>query len=97
MTAAFAASAFPTYQWHPEVWVLVVGMLGLGWYVLSVIQPRAVAAGHPPVTAAQKRWFLLAVALVWVASAWPLHDVAEERLYSAHMFQHMILTVVMPP
>ena len=35
--------------------------------------------------------------LLWVASDWPLHDIAEQRLYSAHMFQHMLLTVVIPP
>ena len=40
---------------------------------------------------------LVGLGLLWFASDWPLHDIAEERLYSAHMFQHMILTVVMPP
>ena len=28
---------------------------------------------------------------------WPMHDIAEEYLYSVHMFQHMSLTYFVPP
>ncbi len=97
MAVVTAASAFPVWQPHPEVWALVLGVFLLGVYVKRVIEPKAVAAGNPPITTAQTRWFLLGVALLWFASDWPLHDIAEERLYSAHMFQHMIITVMMPP
>src|SRR5215204_2118696 len=90
-------SAFPAWQPHPEVWALVLGVLALGWYVTAVIEPKAVAAGNPPITASQTRWFFVGLALLWIGSDWPLHDLAEERLYSAHMFQHMIFTVMMPP
>ena len=30
-------------------------------------------------------------------SDWPVHDVAEQSLYSVHMLQHMVLTLVAPP
>lgn len=92
-----AASAFPGWQPHVEVWLLIVGVIGCGVYVSRVIQPRAVAGGGAPITASQRRWFALGVLLLWVASDWPLHDISEERLYSAHMLQHMLLTVVVPP
>jgi putative membrane protein len=35
--------------------------------------------------------------MLWLASDWPVHDIAEEYLYSAHMFQHMVLSYFMPP
>ena len=31
---------------------------------------------------------------MFLASDWPLHDVAEGYLYSAHMVQHLLLTLV---
>lgn len=37
------------------------------------------------------------IGLLWFASDWPMHDIAEEYLYSVHMIQHMILTYMVPP
>jgi putative membrane protein len=34
---------------------------------------------------------------LWVASDWPMHDISEEYLYSAHMLQHMALSYFLPP
>lgn len=90
-------SAFPAWQPHPEVWLLLAGLVGLGLYASRVIQPTVVAAGGAGITAAQKRWFVFGIALLWLASDWPVHDIAEERLYSVHMFQHLLYTVVIPP
>ena len=92
-----AASAFPAWEPHPEVWFLVAALVGLGLYATRVIQPHAVASGEPPISTNQKRWFALGVVLLWLSSDWPLHDVAEQRLYSVHMLQHMLMTVVVPP
>jgi len=88
---------FPSWQPHPEVWLLIAGLIGLGLYTTRVIQPTVVAKGGTPVTAAQKRWFVAGIALMWFASDWPMHDVAEQRLYSVHMVQHLLFTVVIPP
>ena len=41
--------------------------------------------------------FPLAMLTLWIASDWPLHDISEEYLYSAHMFQHMMLSYFLPP
>jgi putative membrane protein len=89
--------AFPAWEPHPEVWLLVGGVIALGLYASRVIQPHAVATGEPPISSHQKAWFVLGVVLLWISSDWPLHDVAEERLYSVHMLQHMLMTVVIPP
>src|SRR4051794_23622077 len=38
-----------------------------------------------------------AMVLLFAASTWPIHQMAEDYLYSAHMLQHMILSYFMPP
>ena len=35
--------------------------------------------------------------MLWLASDWPIHDIAEERLYSVHMVQHLLLSYVAAP
>jgi len=84
------------WQAHPEVWLLVVGIAGLAWYVTRVLQPKAVAAGHGSISRRHKTWFLLAVAGLWAASDWPVHDVAEEHLYAVHMAQHLLISMIVP-
>ncbi|MCP5025746.1 MAG: cytochrome c oxidase assembly protein [Actinomycetia bacterium] len=91
--------ATDVWQWepHPEVWVLIAGALTLGWFAVRVVQPKAVALGGDPVSGKQKLWFAGAVALLWIAADYPMHDVAEEELYSVHMVQHMLFAFVVPP
>jgi putative membrane protein len=48
-------------------------------------------------TRKQRIVFVIAILMLWLASDWPVHDIAEEYLYSAHMFQHMVLSYFMPP
>ncbi len=95
--AQVTSEDFWRWQPHPEVWVLLVGLVGLYVFALRTLGPRLVPAGTPVVTAAQKRWFSLGIVLLWVAADWPVHDIAEEYLYSVHMIQHMLLTFIIPP
>lgn len=85
------------FQWHPEVWVLV-GFLTCAYiYMVRVIGPKAVPAGQPAVTRFNIGCFVGAMAMLWFASDWPMHDIGEEYLYSVHMLQHMVLSYFMPP
>ena len=84
------------WQAHPEVWLLIAGMIGVSAYVAKVLQPKAVTAGYDPVTRRSKIWFLATVPLLWLASDWPVHDVAEKYLYSVHMAQHMVISMFVP-
>ena len=90
------APAFPSWQPHPEVWVLVAGLVAGYVYAMRVLGPRVVREG-PVVTRSQLAWFVVGMTLLWAASDWPVHDVAEERLYVVHMLQHLFLSLVMPP
>ena len=85
------------YQWHPEVWVLVAFLTGAYVYMVRVIGPKAVAPGQPVVSRFNIGCFIGAMVMLWVASDWPIHDIGEEYLYSAHMLQHMMLSYFLPP
>ncbi len=85
------------FQAHPDVWLLVAFLTGAYVYMVRVVGPHAVPAGEPVVTRPQIFAFAGAMALLWAASDWPIHDIGEGYLYSAHMLQHMMLSYFMPP
>ena len=86
---------YDLWRWtpHPEVWLIVLAALGVGVYVVRGLAP---AAGET-VERRRKGFYLLAVALLWLAGDWPVHDISEEHLYSVHMVQHLLITLVVPP
>ncbi len=85
------------WQPHPEVWMLVIGAVALAWYAVRVIAPHAVPPGEPVVTRRNTVAYVAAIVLLWIASDWPMHDISEEYLYSAHMVQHFLISMVVPP
>ena len=82
---------------HPEVWLLVGFLTAAYVYTVRVIGPKAVPAGQPVVTRRHLYAFGAAMALLWVSSDWPVHDISEDYLYSVHMVQHMALSFFIPP
>ena len=85
------------FQFHPEVWLTVAALVGLGFYAVRVVGPVALPAGSAAVSRGQKLCFAAGVALLWVAADWPMHDIAEQYLYSVHMVQHLLISFVVPP
>ena len=92
-----AAVAFPAWTPHPDVWLLVA-LFGAG-YAIAIVRlgPRWAAAGQAVVTRFQVTCWTLGVLAMWVASDYPVHDVAERYNFSVHMVQHLIFTMVVPP
>ena len=96
--AALAATDAWRFQFHPEVWLMVAAVVGLGLYVVRVVAPAAGPAGvAAAVTKRQRLCFIAGVVLLWVSADWPMHDIAEEYLYSVHMVQHLLISFVVPP
>ena len=85
------------YQLHLEVWLLTAFLIGSYIYVVRVLGPRAVPVGEPIVTRRQLSCFIAGILIMFLSTDWPMHDIAEEYLYSVHMSQHMALTYFMPP
>lgn len=84
------------YQQHLEIWVLIIGLLIAFVYAIRVVGPKVVHSGEV-ISRKQIRTFSLMIFLLLISTDWPLHDIAEEYLYSMHMLQHTILTYIIPP
>ena len=84
----------PAWHPHPDVWLLLGGLWAA--YLIAVRRHRATAA-----EAMDRRrrttLFSLGMACLWFGADWPVHDLAEGYLYSAHMVQHMVFTLVAAP
>ena len=97
MTFLAADADIWRYQSHPEVWLIIATIVAFGYWTIRVLGPKAVPEGETIVTRRQKITFVAAVLLLWAASDWPMHDISEEYLYGAHMIQHLLITLVVPP
>ena len=84
------------FQFHPEVWLLVIGLVVAFVYTVRVLGPKVAPEGKI-ISRRQITTFTVMILLLWLASDWPMHDISEEYLYSVHMVQHMILTYIIPP
>jgi putative membrane protein len=94
---AVVRAAFPGWAPHPDVW-LIVGLAAAGYYILvERIGPTVVPPGQPVVRRRHVVSFSIALIAFWLASDWPVHDVAERYLYSVHMVQHMLYALIVAP
>ncbi|HEY7105749.1 MAG TPA: cytochrome c oxidase assembly protein [Acidimicrobiia bacterium] len=90
------AVAFPSWTAHPDVW-LIVGVIGASYAIaVTRLGPR-LASVQPVVTRFQVVCFSLGLGALWLASDWPIHDIAERYNYSIHMVQHLVFSMVAAP
>ena len=82
---------------HPDVWLL--GILLAGGYLaaLRYLGPKRVSLDEPIATTKQKILFFAGVATLWVGADWPMHELSEDYLFSMHMVQHTLFSLVAPP
>jgi putative membrane protein len=84
----------PAWALHPTViagTALLVGVYGWG------IGPWRRRLGHPPAPAWQVGCFAAAMGTLLVSLNGPIHDLSDYYLFSIHMVQHLLLTLVFPP
>ena len=91
------AVAYPGWTPHPDVWLLV-GLFAAG-YAIAIVRlgPRWATPGLAVVTRFQVVCWSLGVLAMWMASDYPIHDIAERYNFSVHMVQHLIFTMVVAP
>ena len=88
---------FPAWEPHPDVWLLI-GLLACGYAIALVrLGPRLAPRGTPVATRFQKVCFGAGVLALLVASDYPIHDLAERYLFSVHMVQHTVYSVIATP
>jgi putative membrane protein len=89
-----ARIALTEFTVHPST---VIGLAGLGaLYHWRAGQRPAERADASPTTG-QRATFFSALALIFLSLNGWLHDLSDSYLFSAHMVQHLVLTLVAPP
>jgi putative membrane protein len=86
----------PGWHPHPDVWLLIVGLEGGYLFALARFRQRY-SSLREPTSLRYPLLFTLGVFAIWLALDWPIHELADNYLYSAHTVQHMLLTLVGPP
>lgn len=81
--------------WYPEVlaWIALVHLA----YLLAVNLWRRSFRWGEPVSLRKQIYFSLGLWAIYLSEGTPLHLISETYLFSAHMVQHILLTLVMPP
>lgn len=87
----------PAWHPHPDAWLLVAVIVATYVYGLRRVGPRHVSPGDPPASRGQLIAFGLGVLALLISADWPIHDLGERSLFTAHMLQHLLLTLVAPP
>jgi putative membrane protein len=97
MIVASDQATFPGWHPHPEVWLFAIGLVVAYVWAVTMLGPRLAPRGHPIASGGQKAAFLLGVLALFLAEDWPLHELAEDYWFSAHMVQHLLFAFVIPP
>ena len=78
---------------HPSTAIGIAGLAGLyEWRARRARDPEALAP-----TPGQRLAFYGALLVLFVTLNGPLHDLSDFYLFSGHMVQHLLLTLVVPP
>jgi putative membrane protein len=88
--------SLPPWHAHPDVW-LVLGSVVAAYLIAVRRHDRAPAPGEEPTPRRKVRLFLLGMGVLWLGADWPVHDLAERYLFSVHMVQHTLFTLVAAP
>lgn len=85
----------PLPPWHPhvEVWLLF-GSIFAAYVIACRRHERDTGESTPR---RRRRFFAIGVGVLWLGADWPIHDLAERYLYSVHMVQHILFTLIAPP
>jgi putative membrane protein len=84
-----------TWSFHPSV-LLGTGLLGaLYFYGIGPLRRRH--GWGPPAKPAQIISFVAALVVLVLSLNGPIHDLSDYYLFSVHMVQHLVLTLVFPP
>jgi putative membrane protein len=83
------------WTFHIDAILLVIALEWGYLYAIHDLRPTISDAGR--VRRSQQLYFHAGVATLFVAGGSPLHDLGEQYWLSAHMTQHLLLTLVAPP
>lgn len=87
----FGQMSWLKWSIHPST---VIGLAALG--AIYLWRARQAGPGEE-VSGSRKLLFFSSLFLIFASLNGPLHDLSDDYLFSAHMVQHLVLTLAMPP
>jgi len=92
-----ANTEWSRFHAHPDVWLVII-LISAGYLAaLRFWGPKRVSLDEPIVSTKQKVLFFSGVAMLWFGADWPMHELSEDYLFSMHMVQHTLFSLVAPP
>jgi len=88
---------FSWLYWHGHPSVILGLLILTGWYLLSVGPLRHRYQYSEDTGPGQIALFLTGLTILFVALLSPLHELGDNYLFSAHMVQHLLMTLAVPP
>src|SRR6266568_246310 len=83
------------WDWEPSILIGTVVIVGLYLYALGPLRKKYHLAER--VNKWQAFSFLLGMSMMFLALVSPLDELGDSYLFSAHMVQHLFLTIIGPP
>lgn len=84
------------FEVHVSVLLGCVYLVGGYLYLIGPLR-RRYGWSDEPVSRKRITAWMTAVAVIFFALNGPLHSLSDDYLFSAHMIQHMLLMLIMPP
>src|SRR3989441_89242 len=82
------------WNWEPSILIGTALIVGFYLYAIGLVRKRH---QFEPAKRGQVFSFLLGVSIMFLALVSPLDELGDSYLFSAHMVQHLCLTVIGPP
>ena len=83
------------WSWEPSIWIGIALLVGA--YLCAIGPLRTRFSSSEPVPRTQAAWFLLGAGVLLLALVSPLDELSDRYFFSAHMLQHLLLSLVAPP
>ena len=83
------------WNWEPSILIGIACFLGAYLAVIGPLRSRFTLL--LPAKRSQIIWFILGVFFIFLALVSPLDGLSDEYLFSAHMLQHTLLIIIVPP
>src|SRR6266481_1625069 len=88
-------SANQWWMWEPSIIIGTAVVLGLYLYSVGLLRkPYTLIEG---ITQSQVISFWLGILVIFLALASPIDEIGDRYLFSMHMVQHLLLTMLAPP
>ena len=81
--------------WYPEVLAVILAFVTVYLYLVGPYREQLGLA--PDLERRHLGCFMAAMLVMAISEATPIHYISEEHLFSVHMLQHVLLTMVMAP